>query len=134
MTDGPDAGPDSGNRISLGRIEITNLVLSVLAGALLWLLWGPARGLAAAAGGLLVAASLRTVAVVMGRILAPGRKGLWPAVIFWLKYTLVIAAVGVLVLKFEIDIPGFLVGVSLMVPAIVFEAVRSWAAREEGKP
>lgn len=126
-----EEGTKTGSGVSIARIEIINAVLLFALAAVFYFAGPPGRALAVIAGGLLTAASLGTASAVMGRIIAPGRKGFWPVAVFWLKYMAMIAAVGVFVLKFKIDIPGFLIGVSLIAPSIVIEAVLSRAARED---
>ena len=48
-----------------------------------------------------------------------------------MKYMLMIAVVGVVIMKFKIDVAGFLTGCSLLFPCIVLEAVIKLAARED---
>ena len=48
---------------------------------------------------------------------------------YWLQYTLMIAIVGVLVLKFRVDPAGLLIGLSMLVASIVIEALRKIATR-----
>lgn len=126
-----EEGREPSPGISIRRIELINAALVLVLAAVFHFGGPPGRASATIAGGLITAGSLRVMALVMGRILAPKKKGFWPVAAFWLKYVLLIAAVGVFVLKFEIDIPGFLIGVSLIAPSIVIEAVLCRTARED---
>lgn len=131
------ANPDPENSgspqtgLSLGVIEATNAILILLAALSCWLVWGQDRGVGVLIGGALSAGSFRVVVVVMKRILVPKRSGWWPVGVFWLKYMAMIAAVAWLMLKVKLDVIGFLVGVTLIVPSILMEAVRQGMAREE---
>lgn len=116
---------------NLGRVEVFNLLLATLVSGGFWFASGPEGALGVAVGALVTASSLRVVRVVMGRILRPGPTSWWPVAVFWLKYMAVIALIGLIVLKFKLDVAGFLTGVTLLLPAIVLEAAARAASREE---
>lgn len=134
MTGGAEGKKAAAGEISVRRIEIINAALILLCAAAAYFVFGGERAGGVAMGGLLSAASFRTVALVMRRILRPEPTSGWPVALFWFKYSAVILAVGLLVLEYEVDIIGFLIGVTLIVPSIVIEAVAKAAAREDQKP
>lgn len=125
-----EAEPDS-PAFDLGRVELFNLLLAALVSGGFWLVSGSEGALGVVVGAFVTASSLRIVRVVMGRIIKPGPTSWWPVAVFWLKYMAMIAFVGLIVLKFKLDLAGFLTGVTLLLPAIVLEAAVRTASREE---
>lgn len=121
--DSPEAPEGGGGEISTRRIELVNVALVLAAAALAYFLWTPQVAVGMILGGALSAASFRVIAVVMKAIFAKGSTSFWPVATFWIKYSAMMAAVGALVLIYRVDVIGLLIGLSLLLPAIVVEAV-----------
>jgi len=129
------AESESGNaEISTNRIEVVNLILVAVTVGAFWLFSTPDRALGALAGGALAGGSFRVIAFSVKRLLETDRRRKWPGLLLWIKFSLIFVVVGVLILKVNIDVLGLLVGISLILPSIVFEAVCKLAAREERTP
>lgn len=120
-------GKNAGTEVSVEAMERINLLLVAIAAGL-GFFWGSHKALAIFVGGALMAGCFRITIMAMRALFIKEEAKRWPLVIYWLKFTSIIAIVGVLVFKFEIDPAGFLIGLSLIVVAIVAEAVRKLAA------
>jgi hypothetical protein len=125
----PDASPIA--EVSTNRIEALNLGLVAVAtlGGL-----GISREFAVGvlAGGVLMAANFRVIVGVLRSVFLKGSGGaanVANVAIYWLKFLGVMFLVGFLVLKFRVDVIGFLVGLSTILVAITAEAVLRLARR-----
>jgi len=114
--------------VSTRRIEVLNLALVALASAASLVI---SKDFAAGvvAGGLLMAANFRVIVGVIRAVFLKGSTRLGNVVIYWLKFAGVMALVGVLILVFQVDAVGFLVGSSTLLVAITAEAVLRLARR-----
>jgi len=122
----PVSDHDGGGReISIGRIELFNLLLIALAALFARLYKGAELSLAIIFGGLLAASSFRILKVVAVRLLeGDGSKGRgFAALIYWLKFMLIFALVGIGILFFKVNVGGLLIGLSLIVFAIIIETL-----------
>ncbi|MDW7709854.1 MAG: hypothetical protein SCH98_05225 [Deferrisomatales bacterium] len=122
----PEAPPIG--EVSTNRIEVLNLAL-VAAVSVAGL--GVSREFAtgALAGGVLMAVNFRVIVGVLRKVFLGGRARVGSAAVYWLKFLGLLLLVGVLVLKFRVDVIGFLVGLSTLLVAITAEAVLRLARR-----
>jgi hypothetical protein len=117
--------------VSVAAMEKINLLLVAIS-TLLALFWGVDKAIAVFIGGALMGIIFRITVAAMRAIFIKSRNRGWPLVAYWLQYTLMIVVVGVLILEFKIDPAGFLIGLSMIVIAIVAEAIRKLAAQPSG--
>ena len=117
--------------VSVAAMEKINLLLVAVSTSLA-LFWGVDKAVAVCIGGALMGIIFRITVAAMRAIFIKSRNRGWPLVAYWLQYTLMIVVVGVLILEFKIDPAGFLIGLSMIVIAIVVEAIRKLAAQPSG--
>jgi len=121
----PEDGDGGTKEISIRRIELFNLLIIAAAAIAAWFYEGKRLSLAIIFGGLLAAASFRVVAMVVTTLLEGGSskgKG-FAAFVYWLKFMLTFALVGVAVLYLKVNVGGLLIGLSLIVFAIIIETL-----------
>ncbi|MEW6490637.1 MAG: hypothetical protein AB1578_22340 [Thermodesulfobacteriota bacterium] len=122
----PDASPIA--EVSTNRIEVMNLCLVAVA-SLAGLGISREFALGVFAGGLLMAANFRVLGGVLRSVFLRGTARLGNVAAYWLKFLGVMFLVGLLIVKFQVDVVGFLVGLSAILVAITAEAVLRLARR-----
>ncbi len=118
---------------SIRRIARVNVIVYAIAVALSFM-FDKSIGSAVAVSGAIAVASFWVSAVSLGPVFRKRRMGFWPGAIYWFKYTFLIASVGVLILVFEMNAIGLVIGFSVILPSIVFEAVRKSSDIREDTP
>lgn len=116
-------GSDFGGEISIRRVELFNLLFTAVMAALVYFLWEKSVAMAVGMGGIIMALSFRIMASVLKAVFGKGKVSFFALALFWLKFGLLMTGVGALVLVFDVDAMGLLIGLSLIVPAIVLETV-----------
>ncbi len=128
---GPDVGEteeDSGGEVSLQRIQVINLILTVVgAGASLLISYRFALGVLT--GGLVMAANFRIMVGVIRAVFLKGSTSPVNVGIYWAKFTILMFVIGFLVLKVRVDAIGLLCGLSAILVAITLEAVLKLSGR-----
>jgi hypothetical protein len=115
--------------IDIRRIEIVNVCLVVVAALAAFFLRSEASALGVVLGGAIMATSFRIIVAVMQAVLGRGSKRLWPIVAFWLKFAVMMILLGVLVIVYDIDAFGLLIGLSTILVSIVLESIRKLKLR-----
>ncbi|TLN11185.1 ATP synthase subunit I [bacterium] len=116
-------GPDIGGEINIRRIELFNIALVIIVTLVVKFLWNDAIAFAVIVGGILMAVSFRVIASVMTAVFGRGGGNIVHVATYWLKFALMMLLVGALVLVYNLDVGGLLIGFSQIVPAIVLETV-----------
>lgn len=109
-----------GGEVSLGRIQVLNLVFVVL-GAGLALLHTRALAYGVLLGGALMAVNLRIIVGVMQSVFGKGSGSIVNVGLYWAKFAVLMLVVGVLIAVLEIDPVGLLIGLSVFLIAIAVE-------------
>ena len=119
-----EAGPaeDSGNEVSLTRIQVLNLVFVGIAAACGWY-YSREMAYGVLLGGALMAANLRIIVGVMRSVFGGGPGSIINVGLYWAKFAGMMLLIGVLLTVFEIDPVGLLIGLSVFLFAITGEAV-----------
>ncbi|HSH70005.1 MAG TPA: hypothetical protein VK997_08810 [Deferrisomatales bacterium] len=113
---------DSGNEVSLTRIQVLNLVFVGIAAACGWY-FSREMAYGVLLGGVLMAANLRIIVGVMTSVFGKGSGSIVNVGLYWAKFAGMMLLVGVLLAVFEIDAVGLLIGLSVFLVAITAEAV-----------
>lgn len=119
-----------GTEINIRRIEIIHVVLILLTVGIAYV-WERQMSLSIFLGGAIMATSFRIIAVVMRSVFGKGRVNALALGTYWLKFAAMMTAVGVLILIYDVDATGLLVGLTLIVPSIVLETVMKLAKSGE---
>lgn len=124
----PEEDPSPGGEVSLQRIQILNLCVLAVAAAGGFLVSGRfAAGVAA--GGVLMAANFRVIVVVIRSVFLKQTATLLNAGLYWVKFMALMGLIGFIVLRFRVDVIGFLIGLSTIFLAVTVEAVLRLAGR-----
>lgn len=115
------ADEDSGNEVSLTRIQVLNLAF-VAATALVALYFSRPMAYGVLLGGVLMAANLRIIVGVMSSVFGKGSGSMLNVGLYWAKFAGMMLLVGVLLAIFQIDPVGLLMGLSVFLLAISAEA------------
>jgi hypothetical protein len=121
----------NGSGLSIGRIEIFNLLM-IFGVLLIALLLGHkevAKGVGA--GGAISALSFRAIAYVLGLAFKKSRIGCFPLILTLTKFGLIMIAMGSLILVYNVDILGILIGTSMIMPSILLEALINMSAAKK---
>lgn len=115
--------------IDIRRIEWLNLLLIALAAIFAFVLHSGATALGVLLGGALMATSFRITGAVMQAVFGRGAQRGWPMVAYWLKFGLLMGLLGVMILVFDVDALGLLLGLSMILVSIVVETLRTLRQR-----
>ena len=78
-----------------------------------------------------MASSFFIITAVMTAVFDREKATFWHVLVFCLKFGLVMLAIGVLILVYDINSMGILIGVSLVLPSIVLESILKLARSGE---
>ncbi len=107
--------------VSVERIQVLNL--AILAVALLASLFiSLPFTLGVAAGGVLMAANFRVIVGLMRRVMLRGSRRFTYVGVYWAKFLGIMVLVGGCVVWLQVDVFGFVVGLSTVLVAVTVEA------------
>ncbi|RMD97609.1 MAG: ATP synthase subunit I [Deltaproteobacteria bacterium] len=120
------------NEIDLRRVERkTLLLLVIVTGLALLLLHDRSIGVAVGIGGLISWANFRLLRLIIeGAFKEQGVRRVFLVVLYPLKYLALLGLVFFLIRKAEFNVMAFLVGLSVLLPALLLETIHK--ALEEG--
>jgi hypothetical protein len=107
--------------VSVERIQVLNLAILVAAVvASLWISLSFALGVAA--GGVVMAANFRVIVGLMRRVFLRGARRFTYVGVYWAKFLGIMVLVGGCVVWLQVDVFGFLIGLSTILVAVTVEA------------